>query len=150
MPADRAGAAGVLLAGCGGQGARGSGPAPRACGCSGAASGRVCGGERKGPQAGEILWAAVDASVRGQGIGRRLVDDVLRRLRADGVRPIEVKTLDATAKYEPYDATRAFWERMGFVQIDTIDPLPGWSSGNPAAIYVAALESTTARRPSGD
>jgi hypothetical protein len=31
---------------------------------------------------------------------------------------------------------------MGFVQVDTIDPLPGWNPGNPAAIYVAALEPT--------
>ena len=41
--------------------------------------------------------------------------------------------------YRPYQATRAFWERNGFVHIDTIDPLPGWEPGNPAAIYVAAL-----------
>jgi hypothetical protein len=26
--------------------------------------------------------------------------------------------------------------------IDTIDPLPGWEPGNPAAIYVAALRAT--------
>ena len=42
----------------------------------------------------------------------------------------------------PYEATRAFWERNGFVHVDTIDPLPGWEPGNPAAIYVAALRPT--------
>jgi len=26
--------------------------------------------------------------------------------------------------------------------MDTIDPLPGWEAGNPAAIYVAALRPT--------
>jgi hypothetical protein len=51
----------------------------------------------------------------------------------------ELKTLDSSVDYEPYQATRAFWERMGFIQIDTIDPLPGWNPGDPAAIYVAAL-----------
>jgi hypothetical protein len=30
----------------------------------------------------------------------------------------------------------------GFVQVDMIDPLPGWEPGNPAAIYVAALRPT--------
>jgi hypothetical protein len=55
---------------------------------------------------------------------------------------VEVKTLDASAGYEPYVATRAFWERRGFVRIDCIDPLPGWQPGNPAAIYVAALAPT--------
>ncbi|HEX5290374.1 MAG TPA: hypothetical protein VFX25_16040 [Streptosporangiaceae bacterium] len=38
--------------------------------------------------------------------------------------------------------TRAFWERNGFVHVDTIDPLPGWEPGNPAAIYVAAIRPT--------
>ena len=36
----------------------------------------------------------------------------------------------------------AFWERRGFVQIDCIDPLPGWEPGNPSAIYVKALRTT--------
>jgi hypothetical protein len=39
-------------------------------------------------------------------------------------------------------ATWAFWERNGFIQIDTINPLPGWQPGNPAAIYVAAFRPT--------
>jgi len=39
-------------------------------------------------------------------------------------------------------ATRGFEAHRGFVPVDTIDPLPGWSPGNPAAIYVAALRAT--------
>ena len=62
---------------------------------------------------------------------------------ADGVSVVEVKTLDASAGYQPYESTRAFWERQGFVYVDTIDSLPGWDPGNPAAIYVAALRPTT-------
>jgi hypothetical protein len=67
---------------------------------------------------------------------------VLEVLRDDGVQLVEVKTLDSSAGHALYDATRAFWERRGFVQIDTIDPLPGWRPGNPAAVYVAALRPT--------
>jgi hypothetical protein len=55
---------------------------------------------------------------------------------------VEVKTLDRSAGYAPYEETRAFWEHRGFVQIDTIDPLPGWEPGNPSALYVAALMTT--------
>jgi hypothetical protein len=44
--------------------------------------------------------------------------------------------------YESYEATNAFGQRMGFVQIDTVDPYPAWQPDNPAAIYVAALAST--------
>jgi len=74
---------------------------------------------RKSPAGAEILWMA-----------------------AAGVSVVEVKTLDASSGYLPYEATRAFWERNGFVHVDTIDPLPDWEPGNPAAIYVAALRAT--------
>jgi hypothetical protein len=49
------------------------------------------------------------------------------------VRPMVAGDFPA-AGYPPYVATRAFWERSGFVQVDTIDPLPGWQPGSPAAI----------------
>ena len=56
--------------------------------------------------------------------------------------PVKVKTLDRSAAYTPYEATNAFYERSGFVQIDCIDELPGRPPGNPAALYVVALEKT--------
>lgn len=98
--------------------------------------------EHRYPTSAEIVIAAVKPERQGSGIGTRLVDQALDELRAEGVLLVEAKTLDASAGYEPYVATRAFWERRGFVQIDCIDPLPGWQPGNPSALYVAALRST--------
>jgi ribosomal protein S18 acetylase RimI-like enzyme len=95
--------------------------------------------ERRTPWAAEILWAAVHPDHRAGGIGTALVQEAVGDLHADGVRLVEVKTLDASADYEPYVATRAFWEARGFLKIDMIDPLPGWQPGNPAAIYVLAV-----------
>ena len=92
--------------------------------------------EQRFPAAAEITYAAVLPARRGNGIGTALVEAALTGL---DVAYVEVKTLDASAGYEPYVATRAFWERRGFVQVDRIDPLPGWQPGNPAAIYVRAL-----------
>jgi ribosomal protein S18 acetylase RimI-like enzyme len=97
---------------------------------------------RKSPGGAEILWIAIDAARRGRGLGTRLLGHVLEHLGADGVSVVEAKTLDRSSGYRPYEATRAFWERNGFVQVDVIDPLPGWQPGNPAAIYVAALRPT--------
>jgi len=87
----------------------------------------------------EITLAAVLAERQGGGVGTALVETCVTSLAAQGVRMVEVKTLDASAGYEPYVATRAFWERRGFVQVDCIDPLPGWEPGNPSAIYVRAI-----------
>jgi GNAT superfamily N-acetyltransferase len=103
--------------------------------------------ERRGIRAAEILWAAVAADRRGTGLGTRLIDHVLDELSADGVQIVEVKTLDPSAGYAPYDATRAFWLARGFVQLDTIDPLPDWPPGNPAAIMAVALAPTRSPTP---
>lgn len=98
--------------------------------------------ESRHPGTAELTWAAVLPERRGAGVGTALVEQALADLRAAGVALVEVKTLDASAGYEPYVAARAFWERRGFRQVDRIDPFPGWQPGNPAAIYVAALAST--------
>jgi GNAT superfamily N-acetyltransferase len=98
--------------------------------------------QRRGIHAAEILWAAVAADRRGAGLGTLLVNHVLDELSADGVQIVEAKTLDPSEDYAPYDATRAFWLARGFIQLDTIDPLPGWPSGNPAAILAVALAPT--------
>ncbi len=98
--------------------------------------------ERRSRAAAEILWMAVHPLHRSSGAGTRLLGHVIDELRAGGVELVEVKTLDGSASYPPYESTRAFWERQGFVQIDAIDPYPDWQPGNPCAIYVAALGTT--------
>jgi GNAT superfamily N-acetyltransferase len=97
---------------------------------------------RKSAGGAEILRIAVDAARRGRGHGTRLLGHILDHLAGAGISVVEAKTLDRSSGYRPYEPTRAFWERNGFIHIDTIDPLPGWPPGNPAAIYVAALGQT--------
>jgi GNAT superfamily N-acetyltransferase len=98
--------------------------------------------ERRSTVGAEILWMAVESTRRGAGAGTILLNQVIEELQAEGVAVVEVKTLDGSVDYRPYEATRAFWEARGFVQVDTIDSLPGWQPGNPAAIYVASLRPT--------
>lgn len=76
---------------------------------------------RRPPGGAEILWIAIDPARRGRGLGTRLLDGMLEDLAAAGVSVVEAKTLDRSAGYPPYEATRAFWEHRGFVQLDTID-----------------------------
>ncbi len=98
--------------------------------------------DRRSRDAAEILWMAVHPERRGIGLGSRLLGHMIDQLRAEDVSVVAVKTLDRSAGYAPYEGTRAFWRRRGFVQIDAIDPLPGWPPGNPCALYVAALRPT--------
>lgn len=87
----------------------------------------------------EILWMAVDRDHQGAGIGSTLLAAVEDELRPTGVRILEVKTLAASAEYAPYEKTRRFYERAGFMLLETIHPYPGWDEDSPCAIYVKAL-----------
>lgn len=106
--------------------------------------------DRRYPTAAEITFAAVLPDEQGSGVGTELVDTALATLAEEGVAIVEVKTLDASAGYEPYVATRAFWEHRGFRQVDCIDPLPGWQPGNPAAIYIASIAPVQRPETHGD
>ena len=93
----------------------------------------------KSNHAAEISWMAVKLECQSQGIGSALVDRVANDLRSQGVKVMEVKTLSADVDYAPYEKTRHFYEKVGFMHLDTIDPYPGWEPGNPCAIYVKIL-----------
>jgi len=93
----------------------------------------------KSNQVAEISWIAVKLEYQRQGIGSALVDRVANDLRSKRIRVLEVKTLSSEVDYFPYEKTRRFYEKMGFIHLETIDPYPGWEPGSPCAIYVRIL-----------
>lgn len=93
----------------------------------------------KNEQIAEISWMAVKLNYQHQGIGSALIDRITNDLRSQKIRLLEVKTLSDTIEYHPYEITRRFFEKMGFILLETIDPYPEWEPGNPCAIYVRIL-----------
>jgi GNAT superfamily N-acetyltransferase len=63
------------------------------------------------------------------GIGRRFIELYENYCRENKKTFLPVKTLDASADYEPYDRTRKFYESMGFVPLEVF-PLY-WDKDNP-------------------
>jgi len=96
--------------------------------------------DRKTNHVAEVSWIAVKPERQHQGIGSALIDRVANDLRSQGIRLLEVKTLSEDVEYPPYEKTRRFYEKMGFIHLETIDPYPGWDPGNPCAIYVKILQ----------
>jgi len=84
----------------------------------------------------EILWMAVRRELRGRGIGTELLRFVEEWARGRGFELLVVKT-SGDLGYKPYDETRHFYERRGFVKVALIDPYPEW--GEPALIYVKCI-----------
>ena len=84
----------------------------------------------------EILWMAVRRELRGKGIGTEMLRFVERWAVERGFEVLVVKT-SGDLSYKPYDETRRFYERRGFVRVALIDPYPEW--GEEALIYVRCL-----------
>lgn len=93
--------------------------------------------ENKSAEAIEIKHFAVSRDCHRSGLGTQLLKYIEQKYQDKTY--IEVKTLDASADYEPYVGTRSFYEKNGFVKVDVIDPYPGWSPGNPCAVYRKTL-----------
>ena len=83
----------------------------------------------------EILWMAVRRELRGKGIGTEMLRFVERLAKAN-FEVLVVKT-SGDLSYKPYDETRRFYERRGFVRVALIDPYPEW--GEEAIIYVKCI-----------
>ena len=89
-----------------------------------------------GEKALEILWMAVRRELRGKGIGTEMLRFVERWAVIRGFEVLVVKT-SGDLSCKPYDETRRFYERRGFVRVALIDPYPEW--GEEALIYVRCL-----------
>ena len=87
------------------------------------------------PRAAEIHVMGVRREAHRRGIGRALVAEAGRWCRARGIRYLQVKTL-GPSRPDPggYDATRAFYEAVGFVALEELHGL--WDEDNPTLILV--------------
>ena len=66
----------------------------------------------------QISWMGLRPDYHRQGLGRRLLEELERWLRASGARVLRVQTLGDSVDYEPYERTRAFYRRLGFVDFN--------------------------------
>jgi coenzyme F420-0:L-glutamate ligase/coenzyme F420-1:gamma-L-glutamate ligase len=86
------------------------------------------------PGAAEIYVMGVRPEQHRRGMGRALVAEAERWCRMRGVRYLQVKTLGPSRPDPGYDATRMFYEAVGFVALEELHGL--WSHDNPALILV--------------
>ena len=79
--------------------------------------GYACWGPTPGTEAThDLYWIVVDRDRQGAGVGSQLLDEVERRLAADGARLVVVET-SSRPDYEP---TRRFYERRGYTRTATV------------------------------
>ncbi len=90
--------------------------------------------EQHGPRAAELYVMGVQRVHHRRGIGRALVEAAESWCRANRIRYLHVKTLGPSRASRGYDATRAFYEALGFVALEELHGL--WDEDNPTLILV--------------
>lgn len=89
-------------------------------------------------ESAEITWMAVAPEAHRHGIGRALVEELVRELRSRGCDLLLVKTLAETHPSREYAATRAFYRATGFRPLTVLPDV--WDPANPCLLMVRAVE----------
>jgi len=85
----------------------------------------------------EVCVIGILEAYHRQGIGKMLIESCESYCRASQKTFLTVKTLDVSANYEPYDGTRNFYLKMGFLPLEVF-PLH-WDKDNPCLFMVRTL-----------
>jgi ribosomal protein S18 acetylase RimI-like enzyme len=77
----------------------------------------------------DLYWIAVDPRRQKGGVGRALLEEVERRLRAAGQRMLLIET----ASKESYASTRRFYERTGYDEVSRLRDF--YRDGDDKVVY---------------
>lgn len=73
-----------------------------------------------------------------RGAGSLLMEAFEADCRRDGLRLMQVKTVDEGHYPESYDKTIAFYEKAGFIRLEVFPEM--WDEWNPCLVLVKALD----------
>lgn len=89
------------------------------------------------PYTTEIFNLGVLEEYQRHGAGAALLRAAEAYLCAQGCAYLTVKTLDASADYEPYERTRMFYAKQGFLPLEVL--LTYWNEENPCLFLLKKL-----------
>lgn len=86
---------------------------------------------------GDIYVCGVLPEYHRDGVGTALYKMAEKYFYSKNCEYIIVKTLSDTVSYEPYEHTRKFYEKMGFIPLLTLTEM--WDEWNPCLIMIKQL-----------
>ena len=89
------------------------------------------------PYTAEICVMGVTNEYHRQGVGSALVIAAEKFCKNRGFQFLTVKTLDGSVQFEPYERTRNFYNKMGFVPLEVFPLL--WDAANPCLFLAKYL-----------
>lgn len=96
-----------------------------------------------GKHTAEIYVMGVLKEYHGRGIGKALFETFQKYAREQKYEYIQVKTV-AKGHYKEYDQTNAFYEHLGFRELECLPTL--WDEWNPCQIYIKYISFSNSER----
>lgn len=90
------------------------------------------------PYTVEIYTLAILQEYHKKGIGKDLIKVCEHDYKVKGYQFLTVKTLDESAAYEPYDYTRLFYKKYGFIPLEVFHTY--WDKDNPCLFLLKCIE----------
>lgn len=91
------------------------------------------------PYTAELYNLGVLKEYHRKGIGHRLVNACIQYCKENHFKFLTVKTLDASAIYEPYNGTRAFYQKEGFYPLEVFTTV--WNEENPCLYMIKVIDN---------
>jgi GNAT superfamily N-acetyltransferase len=82
----------------------------------------------------DIHLIAIRPHAHGRGVGKALIRHACAVARERGKPYLTVKTLGPSARHEPYERTRAFYEAVGFRALEESTAI--WGPANPCLLMI--------------
>ena len=73
-----------------------------------------------------------------KGIGKKLLIEIEKYCKKNNFKYLTVKTLDSSCKYKPYEKTRSFYKKAGFIPLEVFKNF--WNEDNPCLFMVKNIE----------
>ena len=100
----------------------------------------------RGPESADAYVLGILEQWHRQGVGRAMFTEGEAWLATQGVRFLQVKTVDPARECEHYAVSRRFYESIGFTKLETFPTL--WDEANPCLQLIKCLEAQP--MPAGD
>lgn len=85
----------------------------------------------------EVYVLGVLKTYHRSGVGSQLIEAACDDLASANIKLLVVKTLDESADYEPYNQTRNFYLKHGFIPIDVYKKI--WNEENPCLLMAKVI-----------
>ncbi len=86
----------------------------------------------------EIYVMGILSEYHRQGVGSSLIRCAEKSCKNNGIKYLTVKTLDSSATSDPYEMTRQFYSKIGFIPLEVFPLL--WDAANPCLFLAKYLD----------